>query len=128
MPAHVYEYTLIRLVPRVERGERLNVGVVLFCKGRRFLDAMIDVDEPRIRAFAPELDLEAVREALDAYPRVCRGGAEAGPLAEMDQAERFRWLAAPRSTVIQPSEVHTGEGEDPAAEMERLMATMVRSG
>ncbi len=128
MPAHVYEYTLIRLVPRVERGERLNVGVVLFCKGRRFLDAKIDLDEPRIRAFAPELDLEAVREALDVYPRVCRGGAEAGPLAEMDQAERFRWLAAPRSTVIQPSEVHMGEGEDPAADLERLRATMVRSG
>lgn len=128
MPAWIYEYALIRLVPRVERGEFLNVGVVLYSKGARYLDARIDLDEPRIRAFTPGLDLEEIRAALQVFPRVCHGGAEAGPLAEMDQAERFRWLAAPRSTIIQPSEVHTGECDDPAAELDRLLATMVRSG
>lgn len=126
MPAlDVFEYTVLRLVPLVEREEFLNVGVVLFCKGRRFLEARVAVDEGRARAFAPTVDLEEVRRHLEAVTRVCAGGAEAGPLSDLDQAERFRWLAAPRSTIIQPSPVHSGETDDPARELDHLLRTMV---
>lgn len=126
MPAlHVFEYTIVRLVPRVEREEFLNVGVILFCKERRFLDARIELDETRARAFAPGIDLDDVRSHLAVIPLVCEGGAGAGPVGELDQPERFRWLAAPRSTIIQTSPVHSGETEDPAAELEHLLETMV---
>ncbi len=126
MPApHVFEYTIIRLVPRVEREEFINVGVILFCKESRFLEARIELDEQRTRAFAPGIDLDDVRSHLAIIPLVCEGGPAAGPVGEFDQAERFRWLAAPRSTVIQTSPVHSGEARDPAAELDHLLKTMV---
>ena len=126
MPApHVFEYAIIRLVPRVEREEFINVGVLLFCKESRFLEARIELDEQRARALAPGIDLDDVRSHLAIIPLVCEGGPGAGPVGEFDQAERFRWLAAPRSTVIQTSPVHSGETHDPAAELDHLLKTMV---
>jgi hypothetical protein len=122
---HVFEYTVVRLVPRVEREEFINVGVILFCKAARFLDARIALDEDRVRALAPGVDLDELRSHLAVIPAVCRGGPEAGPIGELDQAERFRWLASPRSTVIQTSPVHSGETDDPVRELDHLLRTMV---
>ena len=128
MPApqrEVFQYAIVRVVPRVERGEYLNVGVVLLSRGHRFLGAKIALDEARLRAFAPGLDVAAVRGYLDAIERIAAGDPNAGPIAGLGQAERFHWLVAPSSTVIQPSEVHTGLCDDPAAELEHLVATLV---
>jgi hypothetical protein len=126
MPARdVFEYALIRLVPRVEREEFVNVGVVLFCRARRFLDARVALDQERLAALAPELDLVAIQEQLDHIPVVCLGGTAAGPIGLLPQPERFRWLVAPRSTVVQPSPVHCGLCDDPQEVLDRLAATMV---
>ena len=128
MPAEPFEYAVIRVVPRVERGERVNVGVVLFCRTRRFLGARYALDAVRERALlalAPELDLEAVRAHLATSARIIDGAPDAGPIAAMAPAERFRWVVSPASTVIQPSEVHTGMTEDPVAALDRLFASQV---
>ncbi|MFL5800143.1 MAG: DUF3037 domain-containing protein [Roseiflexaceae bacterium] len=121
----VFEYAIIRIVPRVEREEFINAGVVLFCRTRQFLDARIALDTQRLAALAPHLDVAAVQEQLGHIPLVCMGGAAAGPIGLLPQAERFRWLVAPRSTVVQPSPVHAGLCDDPRAELDRLVATMV---
>ncbi len=123
MPTTTYDYAVIRLVPRVERGEFINVGVVLFCRTRRFLEARIEVDEERLLAFAPELDIDEVRQHLESIPQLCAG---AGPIGEMGQADAFHWLVAPHSTIIQASPVHCGICEEPATALEHLMDTMVR--
>lgn len=126
MPARsVYEYAIIRVVPRVERGEQVNAGVALFCKGRRFLAVAVEVDEARVRALDPAVDLISVREQLTAMERVAAGDESCGPLAKLTQAERFRWLAAPRSTVVQPSAVHVGECLEPEQELRKLMRELV---
>lgn len=128
MPAarrSVFQYAIVRVVPRVERGECLNVGVVLFCRPRRFLGARIHLDERRLGAIAPGLDPGALRPHLDAIERVAAGDPTAGPIAALPKHERFHWLVAPASTIIQASEVHTGFCEDPAAELEHLVATLV---
>ena len=121
-----FEYALLRVVPRVERGECINVGVVLYCRTRGFLEARIELDEARLRALAPDLDLEAVRRHLELIPLVCAGDPAAGAVARLPQAERFGWLVAPVSTVVQPSAVHTGLCADPEEELDHLLATMVR--
>jgi hypothetical protein len=121
-----FEYSIIRVVPRVERGESFNAGVVLFCRARRFLGARTELDDGRLQALAPGLDPERVRPHLAAIEAIAAGAADGGPIAELDVPERFRWLAAPSSTIIQPSQVHTGLTHDPAAELERLFATLVR--
>lgn len=126
MADSAYDYAIVRLTPRVERGETINVGVILSCPERDFLDARIQVDEARLRALDAAFDLEAARAHLDAIPRVCRGGGEAGPLGELPQRARFHWLVAPRSTIIQVSPVHTGRTGDPAAALEHLVETLVR--
>lgn len=126
MPAEVFEYALLRVVPRVERGECVNVGVILFCKVRDFLETRLALDEARLRALDPALDLGAVREHLDAFVRMARGGPGAGALAGLAAPERFRWLTSPRSTIIQCSPVHAGKTDDPARALEHLLATMVR--
>lgn len=128
MPAarrSVFQYAIVRVVPRVERGECLNVGVVLLCRPRRFLAARIHLDERRLIALAPELDPQLIRPHLEAIERVAAGDPSAGPIARLGRAERFHWLVAPASTIIQPSEVHTGLCDDPAAELEHLVATLV---
>lgn len=126
MPApDAFEYAVIRIVPRVERGEFVNAGVVLFCRTRHFLDARIELDTARLAALAPGLDLAAVREHLDYIRLVCAGGAAAGPIGLLPQHERFRWLTAPRSTIVQPSPVHCGICDDPQAALDNLVAKMV---
>lgn len=127
MPAeYTYDYAIVRVVPRVERGERINVGVVLSCVDADFLDARIELDEPRLLALDPAPDLDAIREGLATITTVCAGGAKAGAIGELPPRGRFRWLVSPRSTVIQMSPVHTGRTSDPAAALERLLDTMVR--
>ena len=120
-----FQYAIVRVVPRVERGECLNVGIVLLCRPRRYLDARIALDEARLAAFAPDLDPGLIRPYLEAIERIARGDPTAGPIARLGLAERFHWLVAPASTMIQPSEVHTGLCQDPAAELEHLVATLV---
>ena len=125
-PDLTYDYAIVRVVPRVERGERINVGVILSCVDEEFLDARIELDAPRLLAFDPSLDIEAIRASLATIPAVCAGGPDAGPIGAMAPRDRFRWLVSPRSTVIQMSPVHTGRTHDPAAALERLLETMVR--
>ena len=132
MPAlSPFEYAAIRVVPRVERGEFVNVGVVLYCRPRRFLDARIELGGPQIAALAalaPDLDIEAVERRLDMLRRVCAGDAAGGPIARLPQSERFGWLVAPLSTVVQPSPSHAGLCLDPAATLDHLARTMVGGG
>jgi hypothetical protein len=127
VPAELtYDYAIVRVVPRPERGEQINVGVILSCVDHEFLDARIEVDTERLRALDPELDVDAVQSALAAIPVVCAGGDAAGPIGAMSQRERFRWLVSPRSTIIQTSPVHTGRTTDPAASLQKLFDRMVR--
>ena len=127
MPAeYTYDYAIIRVVPRVDRGEQVNAGVILSCADVDFLDARIDLDEAVLLALDPDVDLEAVRATLATIPAICRGGAEAGPIGELPPRGRFRWLVSPRSTIVQPSPVHTGRTSDPAACLEKLMDQLVR--
>jgi hypothetical protein len=119
---HVFEYALLRVVPRVERGELINAGVLLYCKGLDYLGGRVHLDVDRLRALDPNADPEAVLRGLDAASRTCAGE---GPAAEEDLLRRFRWLTAPRSTVVQPGPVHTGLTVDPDAEADRLMALLV---
>ena len=129
MPAeYTYDYAIVRVVPHVERGEQVNVGVILSCADTDFLDARIEIDERALLAIDPNVDLAAVRTNLKVIPVVCRGGPEAGPIGLLPPRGRFRWLVAPRSTMIQPSAVHTGRTSDPAACLEHLMDRMVRRG
>jgi hypothetical protein len=121
-----YDYAIIRLVPRVERGEQVNVGIILSCPDADFLEARIEVDTAAVRALDPNVDLDALRATLDTIPVICRGGPDAGPIGELPPRGRFRWLVSPRSTIVQPSAVHTGRTADPAACIEKLMDRMVR--
>jgi hypothetical protein len=123
---YTYDYAIIRVVPRVDRGEQVNVGVILSCADTDFLDARIEVDDAVLLALDPAIDLMAVRANLEVIPAVCRGGTEAGPIGALPARNRFRWLVAPRSTIIQPSAVHTGRTADPAACLEHLMDRVVR--
>jgi hypothetical protein len=124
-PETPFAYAILRVVPRVERGERLNVGVVVYCRQREFLDLRTELDETRLAALAPDLDLGAVRASLDALRAIVCGDPAGGALAALAPSERFGWLVAPASTIIQPSEVHTGLTDDPAATLERLAETLV---
>jgi len=123
---HTYDYAIIRVVPRVERGEQINVGVILSCADLDFLDARIELDAAPILAIDPGADIETLRANLETIPAVCRGGADAGPIGELPSRGRFRWLVSPRSTMIQPSSVHTGRTSDPARCLEHLMDKLVR--
>jgi hypothetical protein len=123
-----YDYAVVRVVPRVERGEFVNVGVILSCPDADFLAGGIELDEVRLRALAPQIDIDAVRANLAIIPRVCAGGADAGPIGALPSRQRFHWLVAPRSTMIQVSPVHTGRTSDPAATLDHLMRCMVRMG
>jgi hypothetical protein len=120
-----FSYAILRVVPRVERGERFNVGVVLFCRQRGFLGIRTEFDAERLRALAPDVHSDDIRAHLDALTRVANGEREAGPIAQLPASERFGWLVAPSSTMIQPSEVHTGLCEDPQATLDALFDELV---
>lgn len=120
----VFEYALIRVVPRVERGEAINVGVIVYSQAFRYLCARIELDERRLLAVDPLVDLDPVRTALSAFEKACTEG----PLAGRPLGERFRWLTAPRSTIVQPGPVHSGLTTDPDAELTHLFDTLVRTG
>ncbi|HEX7079778.1 MAG TPA: DUF3037 domain-containing protein [Gammaproteobacteria bacterium] len=126
MHAHTYDYAVIRVVPKVERAEFVNAGVILSCPSLDYLDALIELDEDRVLALDPTIDLETVKRHLDAIPVICKGGDAAGAIGRLSPRERFHWLVAPRSTIIQVSPVHTGRCSDPAKALERLLETMVR--
>ena len=120
-----FDYAIVRVVPRVERGEFLNAGVIVFCSTAGFLDARIALPRVRLLGMAPSIDCALIESHLDAIPRLCRGGKEAGPIGELPQRGRFHWLVAPRSTVIQMSPVHSGVGHDLQAELDRLFEKLV---
>ncbi|POX47623.1 DUF3037 domain-containing protein [Streptomyces sp. Ru71] len=122
----VYEYALLRVVPRVERGECINAGVLVYCRAQAYVGARTHLDEARLRALDPEADVPGIRAALRAVEEVCGGGPGAGQASGDDAGRRFRWLIAPRSTIVQPGPVHTGLTSDPSTETERLLNLLVR--
>ena len=122
---HLFEYAVIRLVPRVEREEFLNVGLILYCSAQKFLQAKYYLDQAKLKAFCPETDLDEIRMNLDSFCQISRGDLEGGPIAKLDLASRFRWLTATRSTVLQTSKVHPGFCDDASETLERLFAEMV---
>lgn len=124
---HTFDYAVIRVVPRVERQEFINAGVILWCRDLDFIDARIELDETRLSALDPAVDLDAVRKHLASFAIICAGGADAGPIGKLSKRERFDWLVAPRSTIIQTSAVHTGRCVETIPTMERLLDTMVRT-
>lgn len=123
--ANPFSYAIVRVVPRVERGERFNAGVVLYCQGRGFLGARVRLDERRLAALAPGLSPDVVRPYLDAVVRIAEGDPAAGPIAALPPGERFGWLVAPSSTMVQPSAVHTGLCDDPGKTLDELFGDVV---
>ncbi len=121
-----YDYATIRVVPKVEREEFVNVGVIVSCPAKKFLEARIELDEKRLLALDPTLDIESIRTHLATIPAICAGGRQAGPIGQLSQRERFHWLVAPRSTIIQTSPAHTGYCRSPEDVLKRLLDTMVR--
>lgn len=121
-----YDYAIVRVVPRVERGEFINAGVIVCCAPENFLRARIELDETRLRALDPCAQIDAIRAGLAAVPAICAGGEEAGALGGLSLRERFDWLVAPRSTSIQVSPVHTGRAQDLDAALEHLVQALVR--
>jgi len=124
--ARTFEYAVLRVVPRVERGEFVNAGVILYCRAAGFLDAAVELDRSRLLAIAPRADVATIEAHLDGLVRVCRGGEGSGPIGALAQAERFKWLTSPRSTSLQVSEVHEGLCGDPAEALQDALRTHVR--
>lgn len=125
MAGSPFSYAVLRVVPRVDRGERINVGVVVFCRPLRYLAVRTGFDPARLAALWPELDLDAVAAQLGALERIAAGDPDAGPIAQLDATARFHWLVSPSSTVVQPSAVHTGLCGEPAEQLDRLFARLV---
>ena len=121
-----YDYAIVRVVPRVERGEFVNAGVIISCDIERILMASVELDESALLSLDAGVDLEVVREALASIPLICAGGARAGPIGSLSARERFHWLVSPKSTIVQTSPVHTGQCDDLDAALEHLMKRMVR--
>jgi hypothetical protein len=120
-----FQYAVVRVVPKVERGEGFNAGVIVFCRPKRYLAARVHLDATLLAHFAPDADPDMVRRHLELIPRLCAGDPTAGPLAALSQPERFHWLVAPASTIVQPAEVHTGMTADPAGTLAHLFAALV---
>lgn len=120
-----YDYAIIRVVPFVERGECINVGIILFCRTRRFLGMLTHLDQQRVSILAPQLDLSAVQQQLEHLEKICYGKKDSGPIGELSPSERFHWLVSPRSTIIQTSSVHSGISNDPEAELQKLLRKLV---
>ena len=128
MAGEAFQYAILRVVPRVERGELVNVGVVLHCRTLRFLDCRVGLDDGRrraIEALAPDVDIDSISDHLEVIERIVRGDLAGGPIAALPAPERFRWIVSPSSTIIQPSEVHTGLTDDPGATLDQIFATQV---
>ena len=121
-----YDYAVLRVVPRVDREEFVNAGVIVSCAARGFLEARVELDEARVLALDSTVDLETVRAHLASIPIICAGGPDAGPIGRLSQRERFHWLVAPRSTIIQTSRVHTGRCANLSDVLEHLLKVMVR--
>ena len=124
--AHTYDYAVVRVVPRVERGEFINAGVIVSCPGAKLLASAFELDENRLKALDPQADVEAVRGHLEAIERICKGGPAGGPIGELPVRQRFHWLTAPRSSIIQMSPVHTGRATRAENIVEHLLDRMVR--
>lgn len=122
---HIFEYAVIRVVPRVEREEFINVGIILYCAKQKFLKAVVDINEARLLAFSPDIEIDFVSKNLDAVIKICRGGIDAGPIGQFDDASRFRWLTATRSTVVQASKVHPGFCKDAEETLQKLIQQLV---
>ena len=122
---HLFEYAVIRVVPRVEREEFLNIGVIVYCAKQKFLQAMYLLDEPRLQAFSAKLDIAELKEHVCAMERICIADKDAGPIGKLDIASRFRWLTATRSTVVQTSKVHPGFCDDALETLQRLYDQLV---
>jgi hypothetical protein len=120
-----YDYAIVRVVPRVERGELINAGVIVACPTAGYLAARVALDAARLRALAPAIDVAEIEAALALIPRIAAGDRAAGPIAQLPRGERFHWLVAPRSAIVQPSPVHTGLCDDPAAALDQLLARLV---
>lgn len=123
--SHLFEYAVIRVMPRVEREEFLNVGVILYCRQQRFLQVIYTVDEQRLQVFCPQPDIEELKQYLHAFQQISLGAKDGGPIARLDAASRFRWLTATRSTVVQTSKVHPGFCADPQQALVRLHQQLV---
>jgi hypothetical protein len=121
----LFEYAVIRVVPQVEREEFLNIGVILYCSNRKFLQTLIDLNEHKLKAFCASLDLDDLQKHVYSFKRICEGGADSGPIGRLTLPERFRWLTATRSTVLQTSKVHPGLCDDPAETLSRLFQQLV---
>lgn len=122
-----YDWAIVRVVPRVERGEYLNAGVIVHCRAKSYLAARVECAHPRLQALWPDLDLESLEEHLASIPLICKGGKESGPIGLLPMTDRFHWLVAPRSTIVQVSPVHAGLCEDPEVALEGLFAKYVRN-
>jgi Protein of unknown function (DUF3037) len=122
---HSFEYAVIRVVPKVEREEFMNVGVIVYCQSLGYLDASFTLDEERLRVLSPGLEMNEIKKHLAAFCKICKGGPNAGPIGRLDIGSRFRWLTATRSTVLQCSKVHPGLSPDPAATLKNLHARLV---
>jgi len=125
LDSHLFEYAVLRVVPRVEREEFLNIGIILYCPKQKFLQTLFTLDEPKLYAFFPGLDVPELRQHLEAFRLIALGSPEGGPIALLDIASRFRWLTATRSTILQTSKVHPGFCGDPAAAIQRLHGQLV---
>lgn len=124
---HTYDYAVVRVVPRVERGEFVNAGVIVSCQGAKLLDCAFELDTARLRALDPTADVEAIQHHLSAIERICRGGPDGGPIGALPARQRFHWLTAPRSSIIQMSPVHTGRAEKAEDVVQKLLDRMVRA-
>lgn len=124
-PEAPFQYVVLRVVPRIERGERINGGIVVYAQAREFLEARVGLDESRLGAIAPGVDAAPIRAQLDAIAAVARGDSSAGPIARLERGQRFHWLSSPASTVVQPSPIHTGLCDDPALALDRLFEQLV---
>lgn len=122
---HLFEYAVIRIVPRVEREEFLNVGVILYSRKEGFLQTLFHLDKTKLNAFSDKLDIDEIQNHLLAFERICNGGPNSGPIGQLDMASRFRWLTATRSTVVQTSKVHPGFCEKPVEAIQKLFNQLV---
>lgn len=123
---HLFEYAVIRVVPKVEREEFINIGVILYCGPKKFLKCLIELDEKRLGALCCDVDVDELKGHIESFKKICSGGKDGGPIGKLSLAERFRWLTATRSTILQASKVHPGLVDDPELKLGMLFEQLVR--